>query len=389
MGMVSDAGNRHAGSGHGSIFYRTGGHDRNRVGVGLVARGEWRGGSDPGVSHEEVGWNLLARSGRNSRNTDWPARGYAPCGWGAGMDIAFCILLYCHRYFSYGRGLPAEISQLGVGCIRRSGHTSVGYFTLGGVALVRLLVSGNCRRDFIGLARMGLCDVGICGPQPAGAHPAKARGLRHLIGEVMANTGAGSHTEPQDIAATLRPEAASGQGQEEKTMAHSGDSFAAWEKTKAERDELLDRLARTQAEFENTRKRLNREQDEFKELALADAIKSLLPVLDGFDWAIQSPYQNVEDFRSGINLIRKQLQDSLSNLGLRSIPADGEPFDPRLHQAVEVVNTSVAQDNQVLKDVRRGYKLKDRLLRPAMVLVAHNPESDAKADAQGEQSQRP
>ena len=59
MGMVSDAGNRHAGSGHGSIFYRTGGHDRNRVGVGLVARGEWRGGSDPGVSHEEVGWNLL------------------------------------------------------------------------------------------------------------------------------------------------------------------------------------------------------------------------------------------------------------------------------------------------------------------------------------------
>ena len=97
----------------------------------------------------------------------------------------------------------------------------------------------------------------------------------------------------------------------------------------------------------------------------------------------------MEDFRSGINLIRRQLQDSLSNLGLRTIPADGEPFDPRLHQAVEVVNTSVAQDNQVLKDVRRGYKLKDRLLRPAMVLVAHNPESNAKADVQGEQSKRP
>ncbi|MGA8620809.1 MAG: nucleotide exchange factor GrpE [Candidatus Sulfotelmatobacter sp.] len=159
-------------------------------------------------------------------------------------------------------------------------------------------------------------------------------------------------------------------------------------KQKPERDELLDRLARTQAEFENTRKRLNKEQDEFKELALADAIKSLLPILDGFDWAIQSPYQNVEEFRSGISLIRKQLQDSLSNLGLRAIPADGEPFDPRLHQAVEVVNTTVTQDNQVLKDVRRGYKLKDRLLRPAMVLVAHNPEGDANGDAQGEQSKR-
>jgi molecular chaperone GrpE len=204
----------------------------------------------------------------------------------------------------------------------------------------------------------------------------------------MANTSAGSHTQPSCLAENPGSEAASGQAQEEQTVAHSGDSFAAWERTKAERDELLERLARTQAEFENTRKRLNKEQDEFKELALADAIKSLLPVLDGFDWAIQSPYQNVEDFRSGINLIRRQLQDSLSNLGLRAIPADGEPFDPRLHQAVDVVNTSVAQDNQVLKDVRRGYKLKDRLLRPAMVLVAHNPESDAKADAPGEQSKR-
>jgi molecular chaperone GrpE len=204
----------------------------------------------------------------------------------------------------------------------------------------------------------------------------------------MGNTGAGSHTEPQGIARNLRPEAASGQGREEAAPLSSQNAFAACEKTKTERDELLDRLARTQAEFENTRKRLNREQDEFKELALAEAIKSLLPILDGFDWAIESPYQNVEDFRSGINLIRRQLQDSLSNLGLRTIPADGEPFDPRLHQAVEVVNTSVAQDNQVLKDVRRGYKLKDRLLRPAMVLVAHNPESNAKADVPGEQSKR-
>lgn len=388
MGMVSNAGNHHADPGHGGVFYRTGGHNRNRVGVGLVARGKWCGGSDSSVSDEEVGWNLLARSGRNSRNTDWPTRGYAPCGRGAGMDIAVCLVLYCHWYFSSGRGLPAEISQLGVGRIRRSGHASVGYFTLGGVALVRLLVSGNSRRDFIGLARMGISDVCICGPQPAGTRPAKARGLRQLIGEVMANTGAGSHTEPQGIARNLRPEAASGQGQEEAAPLSSQNSFAAWEKTKAERDELLDRLARAQAEFENTRKRLNKEQDEFKELALADAIKSLLPILDGFDWAIQSPYQNVEEFRSGISLIRKQLQDSLSNLGLREIPAEGEPFDPHLHQAVEVVNTSVAQDNQVLKDVRRGYKLKDRLLRPAMVLVAHNPESDAKGDAQGEQSKR-
>jgi molecular chaperone GrpE len=149
----------------------------------------------------------------------------------------------------------------------------------------------------------------------------------------------------------------------------------------AERDELLNRLARAQAEFENTRKRLAREQDEFKETALADAIAALLPVLDGFDWALQSQYQDVEEFRSGINLIRKQLQDSLSKLGLRPIPANGEPFDPHLHEAVEVVDTTVAPDNYVLKDVRRGYKLKDRLLRPSMVLVAHNPSANTQDKA--------
>jgi molecular chaperone GrpE len=82
----------------------------------------------------------------------------------------------------------------------------------------------------------------------------------------------------------------------------------------------------------------------------------------------------VEEFRSGISLIRKQLYDSLSKLGLQEITAHGELFDPHLHEAVEVVNTTVAEDNHVLKDVRRGYKLNDRLLRPAMVLVAHNPE---------------
>lgn len=103
---------------------------------------------------------------------DWLTRGYAPRGRGAGMDLAVCLVLYRHRYFSSGRRRPAEISQLGVGRLRRSGHTSFGYFTLGGVALVRLVVSGNSGRDFIGLARMGLRNVCICRLRPAGTQPA-------------------------------------------------------------------------------------------------------------------------------------------------------------------------------------------------------------------------
>jgi molecular chaperone GrpE len=169
---------------------------------------------------------------------------------------------------------------------------------------------------------------------------------------------------------------ASAQGSQENNPPQSSQQTAAAPEKTSECDDLLGRIARMQAEFENARKRLAREQDEFKELALADAIKSLLPVLDGLDWALQSQYQSVEEFRSGISLIRKQLYDSLSKLGLQEVPADGELFDPHLHEAVEVVNTTVAKDNHVLKDVRRGYRLKDRLLRPAMVLVAHNPENE-------------
>ena len=182
---------------------------------------------------------------------------------------------------------------------------------------------------------------------------------------------------------------ASAQGSQENNPPQSSQQTAAApEKKTSECDDLLGRIARMQAEFENARKRLAREQDEFKELALADAIKSLLPVLDGLDWALQSQYQSVEEFRSGISLIRKQLHDSLSKLGLQEIPADGELFDPHQHEAVEVVNTTVAQDNHVLKDVRRGYKLKDRLLRPAMVLVAHNPEYGSVREEQSKESHK-
>ena len=182
---------------------------------------------------------------------------------------------------------------------------------------------------------------------------------------------------------------ASAQGSKENNQPQSSQQTVAGpEKTTSERDELLGRIARMQAEFENARKRLAREQDEFKELALADAIKSLLPVLDTLDWALQSQYQSVEEFRSGISLIRKQLYDSLSKLGLQEIPASGEIFDPHLHEAVEVVNTTVARDNHVLKDVRRGYKLKDRLLRPAMVLVAHNPEQKSVREEPSEEQSK-
>lgn len=145
-------------------------------------------------------------------------------------------------------------------------------------------------------------------------------------------------------------------------------------KLKAERDALLDRLARAQADFENARKRASREQQEYRDYALTDTVKSLLPILDSFDRALQHDAE-ASEFRSGIELINKQLHDVLSKLGLRPVPAKGEPFDPHLHQAVEMVDTSAAEDHHVLDELQRGYKLKDRLLRPAMVRVARNPKT--------------
>src|SRR5205085_1488273 len=111
------------------------------------------------------------------------------------------------------------------------------------------------------------------------------------------------------------------------------------EKLKNERDALLDRMARMQADFDNARKRASREQQDFKEFALADAIRTLLPILDSFDRALVAKPQNAQDFRSGVELIRKQLRDALERLGVRAVPAKGQPFDPRFHEAKKMVDS--------------------------------------------------
>jgi molecular chaperone GrpE len=149
-------------------------------------------------------------------------------------------------------------------------------------------------------------------------------------------------------------------------------SSAEFEKVKAERDQLLDRLARMQAEFDNARKRAVKEQQDFRDYATIDSLKALLPAIDSFERALQVKSEP-GDFRNGVDLIYKQLQDALAKQGVRPIPAKGEPFDPRYHEAIEMIETTNAPDHVVLEELQRGYKFKDRLLRPAMVKVARNP----------------
>ena len=191
----------------------------------------------------------------------------------------------------------------------------------------------------------------------------------------MARTNGKSKVKPQelDLEHELLPSEEEGDNNNAVTVAETAAPHGSeLEKLRVERDTLLDRLARSQAEFDNARKRAAAEQQKFRDYALADALKSLLPSLDSFERALKTSEEKSE-FRNGVELIYKQLQDALQKLGLQPIPAEGEMFDPHFHEAVEMVETTEAEDHKVLEELQRGYKLKDRLLRPSMVKVARNP----------------
>lgn len=171
------------------------------------------------------------------------------------------------------------------------------------------------------------------------------------------------------------PAADPADGFEEKP-ASAGDAAATAEselqKLRAERDNLFDRLARLQAEFDNYRKRAAKENADFRDFAVADAARLLLPVIDNFSLALKNSAAKPEDLRKGVELIHKQLQDMLQKLNVQRVPAQGEPFDPRVHEAIEVVESNEVPDHHVLEELQPGYRIRERLLRPAMVKVAKN-----------------
>jgi len=147
---------------------------------------------------------------------------------------------------------------------------------------------------------------------------------------------------------------------------------AEYDQLKAERDQLLDRLARLQAEFENARKRAERERIADRDYAVVNVVEKFLPVLDHFEMALKSA-GTVEQLRSGVELIVKQMEDVLRQLQVTAIPAEGAKFDPRHHEALGAVERLDMPDQHVAEEIRRGYKLRDKLLRPALVRVASNP----------------
>lgn len=138
-----------------------------------------------------------------------------------------------------------------------------------------------------------------------------------------------------------------------------------------ERDELRDRLLRTAAEFDNFRKRTERERREYAEWAAADVLGDVVAVLDDFERALAVPSPpEARAYRDGVELIHRQLLDLIKKRGVVAIAAEGQDFDPAVHQAVAHDEAPGARDGEILNELRRGYRLGERLLRPAMVRVA-------------------
>jgi len=138
-----------------------------------------------------------------------------------------------------------------------------------------------------------------------------------------------------------------------------------------ERDDLYDRLLRKTAEFDNYRKRIDRERREQSDQAIVDLLQELLLVVDDFDLALNvEAGEGAKSYRRGVELIHTKLQDLLRRQGVRGFEALGEDFDPNVHQAVAHEASPEHREGEVIGELRRGYMLGDRLLRPAMVKVA-------------------
>ncbi|HTV08713.1 MAG TPA: nucleotide exchange factor GrpE [Candidatus Aquilonibacter sp.] len=138
-----------------------------------------------------------------------------------------------------------------------------------------------------------------------------------------------------------------------------------------ERDALKDRLARLQAEFDNARKREAKERADTRDYAVQSAVEPFLGVMDNFALALQSQ-GSAEQLRAGVQLILKQMEEALRGLNVQPVESVGVQFDPRLHEALGSEEREDVPDHQVVEEIRRGYKLRDKLLRPALVKIATN-----------------
>lgn len=140
-------------------------------------------------------------------------------------------------------------------------------------------------------------------------------------------------------------------------------------KLRRENADLRDRSMRTLADFDNFRKRSERERQETKKYALAEPLRDFVEIVDNLDLALAAA-GSADDLKRGIEMIHRQMSDLLRRFGVQEVPALGQPFDPALHEAVSREEDPAVKAPTVTGELRRGYRLHDRLLRPSMVKVS-------------------
>lgn len=151
----------------------------------------------------------------------------------------------------------------------------------------------------------------------------------------------------------------------------------------AKADENWDRYVRTMADFDNFKKRAARERQEAARFANESLIQKLIPVLDNFEMALAATQSGnnatAQSLTAGVTMIQQQLKAALVECGVEEVDATGKPFDPMMHEAVSQQESADVAEGNVLQQLRKGYKLRERLLRPATVIVAKAPAAPAPA----------
>ena len=143
------------------------------------------------------------------------------------------------------------------------------------------------------------------------------------------------------------------------------------EQISAERDQLRDRLARLQAEFDNARKREIKDRQDTRDYTVQSTVEPFLGVMDNFQLALNAQ-GTAEQLKAGVEMILRQMEEALKGLNVQAVESIGAQFDPRVHEALGSIETKEFPDHQVLEEIRRGYRLRDKLLRPALVRIAAN-----------------
>jgi molecular chaperone GrpE len=140
--------------------------------------------------------------------------------------------------------------------------------------------------------------------------------------------------------------------------------------TKQELEEMTDRYKRLMAEFDNFKKRSSKERETLYNSLISDIITSILPVVDNLEKAVSVKTED-ESYKQGVEMVHKQLIDTLSNLGVQQIPTIGETFNPEYHEAVSSVQDDTLGEKEIKEEFRKGYKIGDKVIRHSMVVVAN------------------